>query len=102
MTRVERRGFIVGTLALLAAPLAAEAQQASVRAYHVGVLHPAFGERTPALEGLRAGLKAAGLEEGRDVVFDVNFTRGDADGKGPPARPVTVSRGGLVASRTDQ
>jgi hypothetical protein len=24
------------------------------------------------------------------------------DGKGPPARPVTVSRGGLVASRTDQ
>ena len=28
MTRVIRRGFIVGTLSLLAAPLAAEAQQA--------------------------------------------------------------------------
>jgi hypothetical protein len=28
MTRVERRGFIVGTLSLLAAPLAADAQQA--------------------------------------------------------------------------
>ena len=30
MTRVERRGFIVGTLSLLAAPLAAEAQAAKV------------------------------------------------------------------------
>ena len=58
-------------LALVAAPLAAEymsvsptaeAQQAPVRPYHVGVLHPAFGERTPALEGLRAGLRGGRVE----------------------------------------
>jgi hypothetical protein len=58
-------------IALVSVPPAAEAQRVSARVYHVGVLHPAFGERTPALEGLRAGLKAAGLEEGRDVVFEV-------------------------------
>jgi putative tryptophan/tyrosine transport system substrate-binding protein len=75
MTRVVLLVMLI--VAVFAAPFAAEAQPASVRAYHVGVLHPAFGERTPALEGLRTGLKAAGLEEGRHVVFDVKFTRGD-------------------------
>jgi hypothetical protein len=37
MTRVERRGFIVGTLSLLAAPLAAETQQTG-RVYRIGIL----------------------------------------------------------------
>ena len=100
MTRVSMVVFLA--LALLAAPLAAEymsvpptaeAQQAPVRAYHVGVLHPAFGERTPALEGLRAGLKAAGLEEGRDVVFDVKFTRGDVHAL--PAAAKALMAGGV-------
>ena len=99
---MDRRAFIAGTLGLLAVPLAAEymsgpptaeAQPASVRAYHVGVLHPAFGERTPALEGLRAGLKAAGLEEGRDVVFDVKFTRGDVHAL--PAAAKALMAGGV-------
>ncbi len=35
MTRVERRGFIVGTLSLLAAPLAAQAQPAG-KVYRIG------------------------------------------------------------------
>ena len=57
--RLARFATAVLALAPLAVPLAAgymagaptaEAQQASVRAYHVGVLHPAFGERTPALD----------------------------------------------------
>jgi uncharacterized protein len=37
---MDRRAFVAATLALLAAPPTAEAQQASVRVYHVGV-HPA-------------------------------------------------------------
>jgi len=68
---------VVLTLGLLA-PLAAETQQAGkVRPYRVGVLHPAFGETTPTVKGLKAGLKAAALEEGRDVVFEIRFTRGE-------------------------
>jgi hypothetical protein len=66
---VDRRILLTGSLGLLAAPLAAEymsvpptaeAQQAPVRPYHVGVLHPAFGERTPAFEGLAADLRPYG------------------------------------------
>jgi len=84
---MKRRAFL-GTLAsgLLAAPLAAETQQAGkVRPYRVGVLHPAFGETTPALTGLRAGLKAAAMEEGRDVVFEIRFTRGEVRKEGDPS-----------------
>jgi len=73
-----RRVFLAGTVSLLAVPLAAEAQPSGkARPYRVGVLHPAFVERTPAVLGLRDGLKAAGLNEGRDVMFEIKFTRGD-------------------------
>src|SRR5262245_33903118 len=89
-----RRAFVTGLGAVLAAPLAAEAQQAGkVRPYRVGVLHPAFGETTPALKGLRAGLKAAALEEGRDVVFKIRFTRGEVHAL--PAAASALSGGGV-------
>ena len=91
---MDRRAFIAGTLGLLAAPLAAEAQQAGkVRPYRVGALHPAFGEITPAVQGLKAGLKAAGLEEGRDVVFEIRFTRGEVHAL--PAAASALSVGGV-------
>jgi putative ABC transport system substrate-binding protein len=50
--------------------------QPSRRPYRIGILHGAYFPGTPAAEGLKAGLKAIGLEEGRDVTFDVRFTRG--------------------------
>ena len=62
-------------LALLAAPAFAEAQQGR-RPYRIGVLHTGFFEGISSVVGLKAGLKALGLEEGRDVTFDVRFTRG--------------------------
>ena len=87
---MDRRAFVAGALGLLAAPLAAEAQQAGkVRPYRVGVLHPAFGEITPGVQGLKAGLKAAGLEEGRDVVFEIRFTRGEVHALPAAARALS-------------
>ena len=65
-------------ISLVAAPLAAEAQQAK-RPYRIGVLHTGFFEEIPSVAGLKAGLKALGLEEGRDVTFDIRFTRGKLD-----------------------
>ena len=62
---------------LLIAPLAAEAQPAR-RPYRVGVLNEAFAATHPTVEGLKAGLREAGLAEGRDVSFDIRFTEGDA------------------------
>ena len=64
-----------------------------VRPYRIGVLHPAFGEITPAVQGLKAGLKAAGLEEGRDVVFEIRFTRGEVNAL--PAAASALSVGGI-------
>jgi putative ABC transport system substrate-binding protein len=44
--------------------------------YRIGVLNDAWAANHPTVEGLRAGLRELGLEEGRDVVFDIRFTQG--------------------------
>jgi ABC-type uncharacterized transport system substrate-binding protein len=44
------------------------------RPYRIGVLNNSFTPGTPTVKGLRAGIKAEGLEEGRDVRFDVRAT----------------------------
>src|SRR5512143_3330675 len=62
-------------LSLIGMPIAAEAQQAR-HPHRIGVLHTAFFEEIPSVAGLKAGLKELGLEEGRDVTFDIRFTRG--------------------------
>jgi putative ABC transport system substrate-binding protein len=45
----------------------------------VGVLNDARAANHPATEGLRAGLRDLGFQEGRDVIFDVALTDGDRD-----------------------
>jgi putative ABC transport system substrate-binding protein len=60
---------------VIAIPLLADAQQAR-RPYRIGVLHTGFFEEIPSVAGLKDGLKASGLAEGRDVTFDIRFTRG--------------------------
>ncbi len=62
-------------LGILSAPVVVDAQQPG-RPYRIGVLHGAYFPGEPSTEGLKAGLKAIGLEEGRDVTFDIRFTRG--------------------------
>ena len=62
---------------LLVFPFTAEAQPAR-RPYRIGVLNEAFAATHPTVEGLKAGLREAGLTEGRDVTFDIRFTEGDA------------------------
>jgi putative ABC transport system substrate-binding protein len=52
------------------------AQQRARRVFRIGVLHPAFVPSIPSVEGLKSSLKAMGLEEGRDVVYEIRFTRG--------------------------
>jgi putative ABC transport system substrate-binding protein len=44
------------------------------RPYRIGVLNNAFAPGSPPVMGLRAGIKAEGLEDGRDVKFDVRST----------------------------
>ncbi|MGH2362289.1 MAG: ABC transporter substrate-binding protein, partial [bacterium] len=74
---ISRRAFIAGGLALVAAPLAAGAQQ-SGKVPRIGFL----GNSTAALEAnlvgpFREGLRDLGYEEGRNVLIEYRW----ADGK---------------------
>ena len=66
-------------LALLGAVLGSSGAEAQApqRPYRIGVLSNAFMPGIPSIMGLRAGIKAEGLEEGRDVQFDIRSTGSD-------------------------
>ena len=83
----------VFTLGILASPLVADAQRAS-RPYRIGVLHTGFFEEIPSVAGLKAGLRALGLEEGREVTFDIRFARGRLE-------EVPILAASLVGTRPD-
>ncbi len=78
---ITRRVF-VGTLTggLLAAPLAAEAQQAA-KVHRVGWLGLASPgpEVLRIVDGLRQGLREQGYVEGRDIAFEYRWAHGRAD-----------------------
>jgi ABC-type uncharacterized transport system substrate-binding protein len=77
MTRVERRGFIVGTLSLLAAPLTAEAQQPA-KVPSIG--YPESGAPgTPLVEAFRQGLRDLGWIEGQNITVEVRAAEGKYD-----------------------
>jgi ABC-type uncharacterized transport system substrate-binding protein len=65
---------LVLALALLAAPLAAEAQQTK-KVYRVGWLHP---QAVPEgwVEGFRQGLRDFGYVEGRDLIIEYRWGDG--------------------------
>lgn len=54
----------------------AEAQPAQ-RVFRIGVLNEAWAANHPAVEGLKEGLREQGYIEGRDVIYDIRFTKGE-------------------------
>jgi putative ABC transport system substrate-binding protein len=56
------------------------------------VLNAAWAASHPTVEGLKAGLKELGFEDGRDVTFDVRFTEGRLDAM-PGAAQALVKSG---------
>jgi putative ABC transport system substrate-binding protein len=74
---VDRRAFISGiTVSLLAAPLAAGAQQTG-KVARIGYLHPNLAASPHLAEAFRDGLRDFGYVEGRNVVIEYR----DAAGK---------------------
>jgi putative ABC transport system substrate-binding protein len=73
---MDRRAFI-GTLTggLLAAPLAAEAQQAGKMA-RIAVLGATRPEDLPQWEGFRQGLRERGYVEGQNIAIDYRWAQG--------------------------
>jgi putative tryptophan/tyrosine transport system substrate-binding protein len=59
-------------------PFATNAQR-SPASFRVGVLNDARGANHPAVDGLKAGLRDLGFEQGRDVIFDVRLADGDPE-----------------------
>jgi putative ABC transport system substrate-binding protein len=76
--------LVIITLALLAAPLAADAQPAG-KVYRIGFLHngqpPPFGPPNPRSNfgAFRQGLFELGYVDGRDLVIESRFADGKAD-----------------------
>jgi putative ABC transport system substrate-binding protein len=97
---VKRRQFIarlVPALLLLVGSLAAGAQPAR-RPYRIGVLNESFAATHPTVEGLKAGLREAGLAEGRDVTFDIRFTEGNAQATVPAAAALVKAGVDLIVT----
>jgi len=66
---VNRRAFVTGLGAVLAAPLTAEAQEAG-KVHRIGLFHVGLDHVPPSLDGIRDGLKTLGYEEGKSVRLD--------------------------------
>jgi putative ABC transport system substrate-binding protein len=72
---VDRRQFLLTSLAgVLAAPLAAGAQQAT-KVYHLAVLSPVPGRSRPVMAAVAAGLRELGYVEGRNI--EIQWSLGD-------------------------
>lgn len=86
---------------ILAGSPAADAQQAR-RPFRIGVLHTGFFEEIPSVAGLKAGLKALGFEEGREVTFDIRFTRGRLEEAPRESAALVKSGVDLLFAQTEQ
>src|SRR6266496_1543145 len=76
-----------------------EAQEAP-RPFRIGVLNAAWAASHPTVEGLKAGLKELGVEDGRDVTFDIRFTEGKLDTM--PAAAAALVQAGVDLIFTSQ
>jgi ABC-type uncharacterized transport system substrate-binding protein len=76
---MDRRAFL-GTLAggLLAAPRAADAQQAG-KVYRIGYLSGGSSTLTHLIDAFRQGLRELGWVEGQNIVIDYRFAEGRLD-----------------------
>jgi putative tryptophan/tyrosine transport system substrate-binding protein len=76
LNRVQRRQFLIAAGALLATPLAAEAQQAA-KVARIGYLSPNLAASPHLRDAFLQGLRDLGYVEGRNVVIEYR----DAEGK---------------------
>ena len=72
---MDRRAFLTGTGALLAAPLAAEAQQAA-KVPQIGYVGPTLAASPHMIEAFLQGLRDRGYVEGRNVVIEYRSAEG--------------------------
>jgi putative ABC transport system substrate-binding protein len=75
---MKRRNFIAAGVAALGTMAEQSfAQQPGGKMPRVGILTPADNDRTPIFEAFKQGLHELGYVEGRNIVFEFRFGRGD-------------------------
>ena len=87
------RVLLLALALLLSLPHVGAAQEPR-RPLRIGVLNGAFAASHPTVEGLKAGLRELGYEDGRHVTFDIRFTEGRLD-------TMPEAAGALVKSGVD-
>jgi putative ABC transport system substrate-binding protein len=74
---MRRRNVIAGLAALPFRPIWASAQQATAKIPRVGIATAEESERAPKFDAFRAGLRDLGYIEGRNIILEFRFARGD-------------------------
>jgi putative ABC transport system substrate-binding protein len=80
--RVKRRGVIAGLAGLLVGPRPISAQLASAKIPRVGILTQASSDKALVFDAFREGLRDLGYIEGRNIILEFRFARGDPS-RGP-------------------
>ena len=74
---MDRRAFLAGSVTLLAAPLATEAQQAGTKVPHIGYLSNSTGRSVPDTAFME-GLRDLGYVDGRNIAIEGRYTSGNS------------------------
>ena len=103
MTSVmDRRTFLAGTGALLAAPLAAEPQEAGKPA-RIGRLSPSLPETdAPLSDAFRKGLHELGWTEGQSFIVEDRFAEGKSDRLSSLAADLVRQRVDIILAGSNQ
>lgn len=88
-------------IVLAGAALLASAEAESPRPYRIGVLNEAWAANHPTVEGLKAGLRARGFAEGRDVSFELHFTEGKRDELPAEARALIKANVDVIVTNNE-
>ena len=102
---MDRRAFLQALAGgLLAAPLAAQAQQ-SGKVYRVGYLNPGSSSdpvRQRRLEALRQGLRELGYVEGQNIALELRWAEGKYDRYPALAADLVRSKVGVIVAWSGQ
>jgi len=97
-----RQGFRGAAVLAVAAALTCTAAHAqSARQYRVGILNEALAANHPTVEGIKAGLRARGLVEGRDVIYESQFTEGRRDALPAGAQALIRAKVDLIVTNNE-
>lgn|SRR5574341_642735 len=101
-SRVAAVGAVVAlALPALTTPGPSGASAERAQPFRIGVLNTALVGNAPMVEGLKAGLRELGLREGRDVTFDIRFTRGNVKAVYTAGEELAKARVDLIFANGD-